>query len=216
VHAAGAGPERDHDPERRVSDQHGGALPGTRITARELGTNASRTVHTGDLGQYFLPNLPPSPYEVTAALAGFSTARRPGLTLRVDQQPDNADRRHNLVVSGNYSFPWVIDLAGVVVYRSAPPWSVTTLSQLDDDPFPDRPEPRNSRRGDGFSTVDVRAVKSFQLGTGMRASALWEVYNLFNTDSFYEYSGRIGSSLFGLPTAAYEKRRQQGGIRIDF
>ncbi len=50
----------------------------------------------------------------------------------------------------------------------------------------------------------------------MRAAIFWEAYNLFNTDNFFSYAGRIGSPLFGEPTAAYEKRRQQGGIRIDF
>jgi hypothetical protein len=102
------------------------------------------------------------------------------LDISEDQGFDSADRRHNLVVSGDYTFPWDIQLTGIFVYRSAPPYSATTAVQLDADPFLDRPEPRNSRRGDGFSTLDVRATKTFKLGSRVRAAVFWEVYNLFN------------------------------------
>ena len=136
--------------------------------------------------------------------------------LSEDQGPDNTDRRHNFVVNGNYTFPWDIQLSGIWVYRSAPPYSVTTRLQLDGDPFADRPEPKGSRRGDSFSSVDLRATKGFKLGGRVRLALFWEVYNLFNTDNFLGYVGRRESPLFGQPTAAYEKRRQQGGVRIDF
>jgi hypothetical protein len=107
-------------------------------------------------------------------------------------------------------------LSGIFVYRSAPPYSATTFEQLDSDPFADRPEPRNSRRGDSFSTVDVRATKTFKVGGRVQAAIFWEVYNLFNSDNFSGYVEDLGSPLFGLPTTAGEKRRQQGGIRIEF
>jgi len=138
------------------------------------------------------------------------------LDLSEDQGPDSTDRRHNLVVNGNYRFPWEIQLAGIWVYRSAPPYSATTTLQLDDDPFADRPEPRNQRRGDSFSSVDIRASKGIRLGSRVTATLFWEVYNLFNTDNFTGYIQNVRSSLFGRPTAAFEKRRQQGGFRIDF
>ena len=138
------------------------------------------------------------------------------LDISEDQGFDSADRRHNLVVSGDHTFPLDIALSGIFTYRSAPPYSATTIAQLDGDPFPDRPEPRNSRRGDSFSTVDIRATKTFRLGGRVRAAVLWEVYNLLNADNFTGYVENLGSPLFGLPTTAFEKRRQQGGIRIDF
>jgi outer membrane receptor protein involved in Fe transport len=138
--------------------------------------------------------------------------------LSEDEGPDVTDRRHNLVVNANYVFPWDIQLAGIWVYRSAPPFSVTTRLQLDDDPFVDRPEPKGSRRADSFSSVDIRATKAFMIGARVRLSVFWEVFNLFNTDNFIgsSYVGRRESPIFALPTAAYEKRRQQGGFRIDF
>jgi len=147
--------------------------------------------------------------------AGLEGPNNP-FDISEDQGPDNADRRHNLAVHGNVTFPWSLELSGAYVYRSAPPWSATTRQQLDADPFPDRPEPRNSRRGDAFSTLDVRVGKSFRLRDRMRATVYWEVYNLLNTDNFSGYVGVLQSPLFGLPTSAAEKRRQQAGFRIDF
>src|SRR5262249_27637388 len=138
------------------------------------------------------------------------------LDLSEDEGPDNTDRRHNLVVNGNYRFPWEIELAGIWVYRSAPPYSATTRLQLDSDPFTDRPEPRNQRRQDSFSSVDIRASKGIRLGNKLKATLFWEVYNLFNTDNFTSYAGNLQSPLFGKPTPACEKPRQQGGFRIDF
>ena len=138
------------------------------------------------------------------------------LDISEDQGFDSADRRHNLVVSGDYTFPWDIQLSGIFAYRSAPPYSATTFQQLDSDPFLDRPEPRNSRRADSFKTVDIRATKTVKLGGRARAAVFWEVYNLFNADNFTSYVENLDSPLFGLPTTAFEKRRQQGGIRIDF
>ena len=107
-------------------------------------------------------------------------------------------------------------MSGIFAYRSAPPHSVTTFAQLDTDPFADRPEPRNSRRGDGFTTLDVRAAKTLKLGSRVTAALFWEVFNLLNADNFTGYVESLESPLFGLPTSASEKRRQQGGIRIDF
>ena len=67
-----------------VRDQQGGALPGVTITVRQVDTNTLTTAVTGAEGQYFLPNLRPGRYEVTAELAGFVPDKQ-SLDLRVGQ-----------------------------------------------------------------------------------------------------------------------------------
>jgi outer membrane receptor protein involved in Fe transport len=136
--------------------------------------------------------------------------------LSEDEGPDDADRRHNLVVNASYTFPLNIQLAGIWTYRSGQPWSVSTFEDLDDDPFTDRPEPRNSRTGDSLNTVDLRLSKIFRMGSRVSLTAFWEMFNAFNTDNFDIYTGQIDAPEFGLPAAAFEKRRQQGGFRVDF
>lgn len=145
----------------------------------------------------------------------FGGAGSNPFNLTEDKGPDTADRRHNLVLNGSYIFPFDVQLAGIAIYRSAAPYSVTTRFQLDADPFKDRPEPRNSRRGDSESTVDVRLSKIVRIGA-RRVSGFWEIFNALNTDNFINYAGSLQSSSFGQPLAALEKRRQQFGFRVDF
>ena len=136
--------------------------------------------------------------------------------LSEDEGPDNSDRRHNMVLNGAYTLPFDVQLAGIWTFRSAAPYSLSTRDQLDADPFADRPEPRNSRRGDSFNTVDLRLTKTFRIGPKVRVAGFWELFNAFNTNNFTAYQGSFQSSIFGLPADAFEKRRQQLGFRFDF
>lgn len=136
--------------------------------------------------------------------------------LSEDEGPDDADRTHNLVLNTSYTFPLDIKLAGIWSYRSGQPWSAFTFDDLDGDPFGDRPEPRNSHRGDSLNTVDLRLSKIFKVNGRISVTAFWEMFNAFNTDNFDFYIGEVDAPEFGQPAAAYDKRRQQGGLRVDF
>jgi outer membrane receptor protein involved in Fe transport len=160
-------------------------------------------------------------YTLSKTTSNMSTGLSTGgvtnpFNLDEDLGPDDNDRRHNLVIDGSYLVPRIdAQLAGIVSYRSALPYSVSTALQLDTDPFSDRPEPRNSRRGDKESTVDVRASKIFRFGR-YSATAFWEMFNVFNVDNWLRYQGSLQSAQFGLPLTEAPKRRQQLGFRIDF
>jgi hypothetical protein len=69
-----------------VKDETGGVLPGVEVTARNTGTEATRTVVSDDEGRYRLPNLAPGDYELRAELAGFQTAILQNISLSVAQQ----------------------------------------------------------------------------------------------------------------------------------
>lgn len=156
----------------------------------------------------------------TATIFGGSTTNNARVNgafdLSVDEGYDNSDRRHNMVMNGSYTLPYDVQLAGIWTYRSAAPYSTSTRDQLDSDPFVDRPEPRNSRRGDSFNTVDLRLMKTVRLGPKLRVSGFWELFNVLNTNNFTSYQGSLQSAIFGLPADASEKRRQQLGFRVDF
>ena len=70
----------------KAADQQGAALPGVTVTARQVDTNTSLSVISSDVGQYFLPNLPPGRYEVSAELQGFRIERRTDLVLQLGQE----------------------------------------------------------------------------------------------------------------------------------
>jgi outer membrane receptor protein involved in Fe transport len=161
-------------------------------------------------------------YTLSKTTSNMSTGLSTGgvthpFNLDEDLGPDDNDRRHNLVIDGSYLVPRVdVQAAGIVTYRSALPYSVSTSFQLDADPFSDRPEPRNSRRGDREKNVDLRVSKIFRFGVRYAATAFWEMFNVFNTDNYLRFQGSLQSSSFGLALTEAPKRRQQLGFRFDF
>ncbi|HEV7499104.1 MAG TPA: carboxypeptidase regulatory-like domain-containing protein, partial [Vicinamibacteria bacterium] len=71
--------------EGTVTDQSGAVLPGVTVTIRNTATGITRETTTESGGLYRAPLLPVGPYEVTAALAGFSTTKRANVTLSIGQ-----------------------------------------------------------------------------------------------------------------------------------
>jgi hypothetical protein len=65
-----------------VTDAQGGVVPGATVTALNTSTNVSVDAQTNDRGVYTIQDLQPGPYRITAALSGFKTFVREGITLR--------------------------------------------------------------------------------------------------------------------------------------
>lgn len=65
-----------------VTDAQGGVVPGATVTALNTSTNVSVDTQTNDRGVYTIQELAPGPYRFTAALSGFKTYVREGITLR--------------------------------------------------------------------------------------------------------------------------------------
>lgn len=69
-----------------VRDATGAVLPGVKVTASHRPTGFQRTTLTGHDGAYRIDELLPGPYEVTASLAGFRTAKADSVFLEVNQK----------------------------------------------------------------------------------------------------------------------------------
>lgn len=69
-----------------VSDSQGSAVPNAEVVARNLGTNISYRITSGQDGSYSLPILPIGDYEVSATFSGFKTFLRSGIRLEVSQR----------------------------------------------------------------------------------------------------------------------------------
>ena len=75
-----------------IQDGTGGVLPGADVTLTSVGTGLERRTVTNDTGLYTFPNVPVGTYTVKAALSGFNTVTKTGVTLsagvniRVDVQ----------------------------------------------------------------------------------------------------------------------------------
>src|SRR5579862_3016761 len=55
-----------------IRDEQGAVLPKATLTARQLDTNTTRTTVSGDVGEFYLPNLPAGKYLIKVELAGFA------------------------------------------------------------------------------------------------------------------------------------------------
>jgi hypothetical protein len=69
----------------QVKDPTGGVVPGAEVTATHVATGTFRNAVTSESGNYRIPLLSPGAYSVKAALTGFKTAQRDGLTLTVGE-----------------------------------------------------------------------------------------------------------------------------------
>src|SRR5262249_50868081 len=67
-----------------VRDTTGAGIPGVTLTARNAGTNFTRTIISNESGVYVMPAIPIGTYDITAELSGFQTQIRKGVTLQVD------------------------------------------------------------------------------------------------------------------------------------
>jgi hypothetical protein len=90
------------------------------------------------------------------------------------------------------------------------------VENLDVDVWDDRPEPRNSRRGDGFFSLDLRLARSFAIRQRWSVVPFVEVFNVTNETNSIGYVNTRGAARFGQPTAALERRRTQLGLRVEF
>ena len=88
-----------------VLDQSKAALPGVTVTIRNTATGREQVLVSDDAGRFRAVALQPGPYEITAELAGFGTAKR-GVTLviggdvRADLEMGVATLQETVTVSG--------------------------------------------------------------------------------------------------------------------
>lgn len=69
-----------------VEDASGAAVPGATVTVKSLETGLTRTMTTGEGGNYLALSLPVGQYEIRAEKAGFKAVLRTGIVLVVGQQ----------------------------------------------------------------------------------------------------------------------------------
>ena len=69
-----------------VSDTSGASIPGVQVSIKNAAIGQERVVTTDSAGFYSSPNLLPGEYVVTAAVTGFSSEVRSGITLTVGAQ----------------------------------------------------------------------------------------------------------------------------------
>ena len=79
-------------------------------------------------------------------------------------------------------------------YSSGAPYNITTGNDDNRDlAITDRPAGvgYNSARGDTNTQLDLRTSKKFRIHEKAQVEVLWEMYNVFNTVNFLQYTGNM-------------------------
>src|SRR5260370_9563533 len=79
----------------RVADSQGMAIAGAKVSATNIGTNATSSTQTNSSGFYNLPSLVPGTYRITVDKEGFVEIVKPDVQLHVQ---DNAGINFSLQV----------------------------------------------------------------------------------------------------------------------
>ena len=165
----------------------------------------------------------------------FSTPQN-NFNLRDDMGRSDNDQRHRLVVSGSFQAPEKskgdglhravhgFRLSYIYSYASRLPFNVLLGSDRNfDTNNNDRPTGvgRNTGRGFDFASFDLRLSRRFRLTERVGLDVLAETFNLFNRANLGVPNNTFGPgatplATFGQPTAAFDPRQLQFGLKVSF
>jgi hypothetical protein len=162
----------------------------------------------------------------------FFSTPQDNFDLRGERGLSDNDQRHRLVVSATLEAPEGgthhlfrgFQLNYIMTYASRLPFNILLGSDRNlDTNNNDRPlgVGRNTGRGFAFASFDLRLSRRFQITEHLALDLLAEGFNLFNRANFGVPNNTFGDGTnplasFGQPTAAFDPRQLQFGLRIKF
>ena len=166
----------------------------------------------------------------------FFSSVQNNFNIHDDRGLSDNDQRHRLVVSGSLEAPQEGKASGIqsalrgfqlgyiFTYGSRLPFNVLLGSDRNfDTNNNDRPVGvgRNTGRGFDFASFDLRLSRRFRLTERVDLQLLAEGFNLLNRANFGVPNNTFGSGVqplpaFGEPTAAFDPRQFQFGMKVSF
>jgi outer membrane receptor protein involved in Fe transport len=164
----------------------------------------------------------------------FFSTPQDNFNLRDDRGLSDNDQRHRLVISGTLEAPGKgngsnsvlhgFQLSYIMTYASRLPFNVLLGSDRNfDTNNNDRPVGvgRNTGRGFDFASFDLRLNRRFAITEHVGLDLIAEGFNLFNRANFGVPNNTYGSgatplATFGQPTAAFDPRQLQFGLKLSF
>jgi hypothetical protein len=166
----------------------------------------------------------------------FFSSVQDNFNIRDDRGLSDNDQRHRLVISGSLEVPDHKKPAGlqrvlcgfqlgyIFTYASRLPFNVLLGSDRNfDNNNNDRPlgVGRNTGRGFDYASLDLRLSRRFRLTERVELQLLAEGFNVLNRSNFGVPNNTFGSGAtplptFGQPTAAFDPRQFQFGMKVNF
>ena len=165
----------------------------------------------------------------------FSTVQD-NFNIRDDRGLSDNDQRHRVVLSGTleapqqgkeHGFAHVLNgfqFGYIFTYASRLPFNVLLGSDRNfDSNNNDRPAGvgRNTGRGFDFASLDLRLSRRFRLSERINLQVLAEGFNVLNRANYGVPNNTFGAGVnalptFGQPTAAFDPRQFQIGMKVSF
>lgn len=166
----------------------------------------------------------------------FFSSVQNNFNIRDDRGLSDNDQRHRLVVSGSFEAPQAAKATGlqralrgfqlgyIFTYGSRLPFNVLLGGDRNfDTNNNDRPigVGRNTGRGFDFASLDLRLSRRFKITERVDLQLLAEGFNVLNRANFGVPNNTFGAGvqplpLFGQPTAAFDPRQFQFGMKVSF
>jgi len=166
----------------------------------------------------------------------FFSSVQNNFNIHDDRGLSDNDQRHRLVVSGSLEAPQTgkgnglqralrgFQLGYIFTYASRLPFNVLLGSDRNfDTNANDRPVGvgRNTGRGFDFASLDLRLSRRFKLTERVDLQLLAEGFNVLNRANFGVPNNTFGGGaqplpLFRQPTAAFDPRQFQFGMKVSF
>jgi hypothetical protein len=135
----------------------------------------------------------------------------------------HGDRPHSFKLFGYYMLPWQATAGGYLMAQSGQPWEMTNYeiyysymiskSTSDTSRYG---EPAGSRRSPKWVQLDLNYTQSVPLKGRYKLQAVFDLYNVFNSQTGYNYVQSIHSPLFNTPVSYLSPRRTQISVRFQF
>jgi hypothetical protein len=166
----------------------------------------------------------------------FFSSVQDNFNIRDDRGRSDNDQRHRLVISGSLETPdhskpngfqrilSGFQLGYIFTYASRLPFNVLLGSDRNlDTNNNDRPlgVGRNTGQGFDFASLDLRLSRRFHVTERVDLQLIAEGFNVLNRANFGVPNNTIGSDptplpTFGQPTAAFDPRQFQFGMKVTF
>lgn len=131
------------------------------------------------------------------------------------------DRPNMFKLYGYYQLNWNASFGAYFFAQSGQPWEkwsyepyiALTTNTSDSNRYA---EPAGSRRTPAHAQLDLNYTQNLPFKTRYNAQVSVDLYNIFNSQTGYNYDPAAHSSTFGLPRSYYDPVRVQVAARLQF
>ena len=131
------------------------------------------------------------------------------------------DRPNQFKLYGYYQLQWQASVGTYFFAQSGQPWEkwsyepyiALTTSTSDSNRYA---EPAGSRRSPAHYQLDLNYTQNLPFKTRYNAQVSVDLFNVFNSQTGYNYDPNAHNSTFGLPRSYFDPRRVQVAARFRF